>query len=306
MKYLFPLLLSLLSLWMVQPLFGKTDTTRLLTHLEALVQPDEPRVYTKPENLNRAAHYIAEVMKPYARQVERQPYEVNGQTYQNVVASFGPENGPRIIVGAHYDVCDNLPGADDNASGVAGMLELGRQLSQEKLAYRIDLVAYSLEEPPFFRSEAMGSFQHAHELNERGIEIIGMVCLEMLGYFRDEKGSQAYPVGLMKLFYGGKGNYISLVRKFGSGKFARRFNRRFHKTKLIRTKSITAPANLPGIDFSDHLNYWKFGYSALMITDTAFYRNPNYHERTDTIDTLDLRRMALVVDGVFEVLKEWK
>ena len=124
----------------------------------------------------------------------------------------------------------------------------------------------------------------------------------MIGYFKDEKKSQSYPVGLLSLFYGSRGNYITLVKKFGAGSFARKFCRKYKSTNAIRTKKFTAPPSLPGIDFSDHQNYWKFGYSALMITDTAFFRNKNYHEATDTMETLDFGRMAKVIDGVFAAL----
>ena len=113
---------------------------------------------------------------------------------------------------------------------------------------------------------------------------------------------RTYPVGLLSLFYGNKGNYITLVRKFGSGKFARKFVKHYKKSKTINTKKFTGPKFLPGIDFSDHLNYWKFGFSALMITDTSFYRNFNYHEPTDTIETLDIKKMAKVIDGIYNTI----
>lgn len=127
-----------------------------------------------------------------------------------------------------------------------------------------------------------------------------MISLEMIGYFKDGPKSQSYPIGLLSVFYGNRGNYITLVKKFGTGKFARCFCRSFQSAKAIRTKTFSAPAALPGIDFSDHPNYWKFGFNALMITDTSFYRNPNYHQSTDTMATLDISRMAGVIDGTFK------
>jgi len=129
-----------------------------------------------------------------------------------------------------------------------------------------------------------------------------MLSLEMIGYFDDRKKSQKYPLGIMSLFYGSRGDFITLVNKFSKGKFARRFSRRFKKQRRIKTKCFTAPAFVPGIDFSDHMNYWKFGYSALMLTDTAFYRNPHYHQAGDTVETLDLERMARVVESVYGAL----
>ena len=129
-----------------------------------------------------------------------------------------------------------------------------------------------------------------------------MISLEMIGYFKDQKKSQSYPIGLLSLIYGNKGNYITLVKKFGAGHFTHKFCRQFKSAKTIRTKKFTGPATMTGIDFSDHLNYWKFGFSAFMITDTSFYRNKNYHELTDTMETLDIYRMAKVIDGVFIAL----
>jgi hypothetical protein len=129
-----------------------------------------------------------------------------------------------------------------------------------------------------------------------------MISLEMIGFFKDEKNSQSYPIGLLSLIYGNRGNYITLVKKYGSGKFTRKFCREYKSTKTIRTKKFAGPTALPGIDFSDHLNYWKFGFSALMLTDTSFYRNKNYHKSTDTMETLDIFRMAKVIDGVFNTL----
>lgn len=228
------------------------------------------------------------------------------EIYKNVIASFGTGNTKRIIIGAHYDVCENQEGADDNASGVVGFLELARLLKGQKLNYRVDLVAYSLEEPPFFRTENMGSYIHAKSLVDNNIDVFGMMSLEMIGYFKDEKKSQSYPVGLLSLFYGNRGNYIAFIKKFGSGKFYRKFYKKYKATKTIKTKKLTAPAFVTGIDYSDHLNYWKFGFSAFMITDTSFFRNPNYHEKTDTMETLNIPKMAKVIDGVFGSLMRLK
>lgn len=292
----------LLFLYFVSEAASKSDTVLIRQHLVALTQTPGFRNYRDLQTLNRAAAYVKTEFEKYSQHVSVQEYRVEGQAYQNIVCSFGPENAPRIIVGAHYDVCENQQGADDNASGTTGLLELARMLQHEKLQVRIDLVAYTLEEPPYFRTKHMGSYVHAKSLKDARVPVLGMVSLEMIGYFKDEKGTQDYPVGALKLIYGSKGNYITLVRKFGAGKFARQFNGQFHKTDLIRTKSFVGPAALPGIDFSDHLNYWAFGFSALMVTDTAFYRNKNYHQPTDTLETLDLNRMAKVIDSVYETL----
>jgi hypothetical protein len=148
----------------------------------------------------------------------------------------------------------------------------------------------------------MGSYVHAKSLAENRADVYGMISLEMIGYFNDEKNSQSYPIGLLSLFYGNKGNYITLVKKFGAGQFTRKFCRKYKSIGAIRTKVFTGFPSMEGIDFSDHLNYWKFGFSAFMLTDTAFFRNKNYHEPTDKMETLDIKRMAKVIDGVFGTL----
>jgi len=242
------------------------------------------------------------VFKNYSAAVNYQNYEVNENEYKNVICSFGIENKKRIIIGAHYDVCGDQEGADDNASGVVGLLELARLLNGKELNYRIDLVAYSLEEPPFFKTESMGSFIHAKYLFDKKIDVYGMLSLEMIGYFTETENSQSYPLGLLSWFYGTTGNYIALIKKFGAGSFANKFSKAFVARDKLTSKVLTAPKFLEGIDFSDHLNYWHFGYSALMLTDTAFFRNTNYHKKSDTMETLNLEKMALVIDGVLEAV----
>ncbi|MFN0204405.1 MAG: M28 family peptidase [Bacteroidia bacterium] len=278
------------------------DTALIKAHLRAITKTKQFRTYQNIDQLNQTADYIQGIFRQYSDSVFVQEYKVNGQTYKNVICSFGTEHKKRVIVGAHYDVCGKQEGADDNASGIVGLLELSRLLKGQKLNYRIDLVAYSLEEPPYFRTEAMGSYIHAKSLVDKKIDVYGMISIEMIGYFTDEKKSQSYPVGFLSLFYGNKGNYITLVKKLGAGKFARKFSRKYKASKSIRTKQFAAPPALEGIDFSDHLNYWKFGISALMLTDTSFYRNHNYHEPTDTMETLNIPKMSQVIQGVFVTL----
>lgn len=274
------------------------DSLSISKHLNYIIQNYPNRNFQNLKSLNGCADYIHNEFQKYSDSVSFQEFKVDDGVYKNVIASFGPMNAERIIVGAHYDVCGFQDGADDNASGVVGLLEIARMIKNKDFSKRIDLVAYSLEEPPFFRSEKMGSYIHAKSLKDNHIEVYGMICLEMIGYFSEEKKSQNYPLRILNMFYGGKGDYITLVKKFGPGKMAKRFKRKFNKKELIKTKNFTAPSGLTGIDFSDHLNYWLFDYSAVMVTNTGFYRNPNYHEKTDKIETLDLVRMAHVINQV--------
>ncbi|NEM99486.1 M28 family peptidase [Pontibacter burrus] len=283
-----------------------TDTLKLQQHLVAITGTAQARNHQNPEALNQVAHYIAKEFGQLKGQVREQVYTVADTEYRNVILSTGPADAPRLVIGAHYDVCQDQPGADDNASGVAGLLELARLLNNHTLPYRIDFVAYTLEEPPYFRTEHMGSYIHAKSLKEEQAVVKGMISLEMIGYFKDEKKTQRYPVAPMKLFYGSRGNYIAIVQRFGNGSFGRSFLRNYKNEAVLPVKSLRAPAFVTGVDFSDHLNYWHFGFDALMITDTSFYRNANYHQPTDTIHTLDLQRMAQVVDGVYATVLNLK
>jgi hypothetical protein len=298
------LFLIILSSILTRYCFAATfsDTVLIKSHLAIITKTGNFRNYKNIDQLNKTAEYIKSVFSQYSDSICIQEYLVNGEIYRNVICSFGTENKKRIIVGAHYDVCGNQEGADDNASGVVGLLEHSRLLKGKKLKQRIDLIAYTLEEPPYFRTEYMGSYIHAKSLIDNKTDVYGMISLEMIGYFNDDSKSQSYPLGILSLFYGNKGNYITLVKKFGAGKFTRKFIREFKNTKSINTKKFAAPPVLQGIDFSDHLNYWKFGFSALMVTDTSFYRNKNYHESTDMMENLDIKRMAMVINGVFNTI----
>lgn len=280
------------------------DTTLMLAHLNFLAaeDPDSFREYTNTDRLDESAEYIHQVFSQFADTVWYQRFFVNGRSYCNVLCSFGIEHRERLIVGAHYDACGDQPGADDNASGTTALLELARMLSDVSLPHRIDLVAYTLEEPPFFRTEGMGSFKHVQYLKDNNVPVIGMICIEMIGYFDESKGSQRYPVGIMKWFYGSRGDYIAVIQKMGNGSFGKRFKRRYKKLNTLSTKSVKAPTWVTGIDFSDHLNYLAAGISAVMITDTSFYRNANYHLSSDTVSTLDLPKMAQVINGIYSCI----
>lgn len=276
------------------------DTAQLRQYLQFLTTTPQPRNYQHPAVLDSVATYIKQHLRAAgAHTVGEQPYAVRGQTYRNVLGSFGPTSGPRLIIGAHYDVCGDQPGADDNGTGVAALLELARLLGQQPtLPYRIDLVAYTLEEPPFFRTSNMGSYMHAASLKATGVPVLGMVALEMLGYYADQRGTQYYPIWPLKFIYGSRGNYVTVAQKFGNGRFGRRFARHYHGIATLPVKRFKAPAWLPGVDFSDHLNYWQFGFPAVLLTDTAFYRNRSYHETGDTLARLDMGRLGLAVNAL--------
>ncbi len=283
------------------------DQKELEEHVKFLSELTPARNYRNIQSLNAASDYIENHFTKYGYSPKYQTYEVKGQQYKNIIASYGNPNAPVFVIGAHYDVCGDQPGADDNGSGVASLLSLAQKFSQEKpaLPFRIEFVAFTLEEPPFFRTKNMGSYVHAKSLKDKNVNVIGMAGLEMLGYFSSKDGSQHYPLFLMKLFYPSKGDFIGVVGNFKSKKLVNHFHVHMGQAS-IKTEKLTAPSLLPGIDFSDHKNYWKFGYQAIMITDTSFYRNHNYHETSDTIETLDFSKMAEVTRGIYFAIANLK
>jgi Zn-dependent M28 family amino/carboxypeptidase len=278
--------------------------SRLQSDVEALTGLPGFRCFERPDDLDRAALWARSALEESGLQVEEQPFSVIGWTFRNYIARYGPADAPLLVVGAHYDVCGEQPGADDNASAVAGLLELARLLGRHRpeTTHRIELALWPLEEPPNFRTPDMGSAVHAKSLAQSNADVRGMICLEMLGYFSDKPGSQAYPAPGMGLLYPSRGNFISVVGNSSSWWFTRSVKARMAGATELPVRSINAPAVVPGVDFSDHFNFWRQGWDAVMITDTAFYRNPNYHEVTDTPDTLDYQRLADVVTGVYAAM----
>lgn len=306
------LLLALVWFWLTQPLLSRpqpnnvrtVDPARLEAHVRKLSIEFAPRDIGHLENLDRAATYIAGELTQAGGAVSEQAYRVEGNSYRNIVARFGPDTGERIVVGAHYDAFEALPGADDNASGAAGLLELARLLGQQAPALRVELVAFSTEEPPYFGTTGMGSSVHAVFLGKENVKVRAMLSLEMIGYFSDANGSQHFPIGVLSALYPSTGNFISVVGRVSDGFLVRQVKSSMSGAAPLPVHSINAPSLIPGVDFSDQRNYWHEGYNAVMITDTAFYRNRNYHTANDTAEKLDYKRMAMVVEGVYAAVND--
>ncbi len=292
------------------------DTAKLKAHVKYLSTDVHPRSSSNFSNLEKAGQYVFEELKATGAPVEVQEVKVKEKIYKNFIARFGPSTGPLLVIGAHYDADGHslrnwkpkgmsTPGADDNASGVAGLLELARLLSKKPQSRSIELVAYTLEEDPHFGTQEMGSFRHARSLKESGREVQLMLSIEMIGYFADKANSQDYPAPGMSTLYGDRGNFIALVGNLSNFGVIRRAKAFMLGVSDLPVISCNAPSNLQGIDSSDHMNYWNEGYPALMVTDTAYYRNPHYHRPTDTFDKLDYRRMAQVVQGVYAITQNF-
>lgn len=281
------------------------DVPALQRHVRELAVTYSPRSVENPAMLEAAGDYVLAQMRAAGAQPEIQNVDVNGAVYRNFITRFGPADGPLLVIGAHYDACGQTPGADDNASGVAALLELTRLLARDRPSKPVELVAYTLEEPPYFRTDFMGSYWHARSLAQQKRAVRLMVSLEMIGFYRDQAKSQDYPVAGLGVLYPDQGNFIALVGAFSDVSNMRRMKALFKGASDLPVESINAPSSVPGVDFSDHASYWRFGMPAIMVTDTAFLRNPNYHEAGDTPDTLDYVRMAKVVRAVHAVAMEF-
>ena len=326
---------------------------RLYADVEFLTTLRPYRNWTNLESLAQVCTYLKAQFSSMGLVPEEQVWNARGSEYKNIIASYNKGAGKRLIVGAHYDVCGNQPGADDNASAVAGLLETARIITQENpsLDYQIDFVAYCLEEPPFFKTQEMGSYIHAKSLHDDHVDVLGMICYEMIGYFSDEPGSQKMPEELKRFKeYGPKLKLISALpdtlaqttlQKLGidssliqlilrnkphlsdilnslempdTGDFIiamglpeqKEFTTQLHKlmsnNSLIDVKKVIVPKESGVAELSDHLNYWHFGYNAVMINDTTQYRNPHYHEVTDTIETLNFDKMKEVVNATYQAV----
>lgn len=254
------------------------------------------RNYKNIGSLRKAADYIEKEFEKTGFTISRQEWEARGNIYQNIIASYQPEAKQRFIVGAHYDVYKDQPGADDNASAVAGLLEIARLLSEHQynLPYGIDFVAFCLEEPPFFRTKKMGSYIHVKSLHEHDQEVIGMIALEMIGYF-GEKTKKKPDQEETRVPLPADNNYliVSGIRRFKS--FNDEVARLLREHGFLNVRTISYVDDYPNNAPSDHRNYWKFDFPAVMILGTARGGNPHYHKITDTIDTLDFDVMTKAV-----------
>lgn len=285
---------------------GTERTARLARTVEHLASTIGVRALTVDEGrgLRLAASWIRGEWEAQGYKVFSRPVESPHGSAENLeVFILGREADlPAIVVGAHYDTWSGTPGADDNASGVAVLLELSRTLRDAGLRRTVRCVAFANEEPPYFQTPAMGSLQYARSLQEAGVELFGMIALETLGYFDSTPGAQRYP-SVLAPFYPDTGDFIAFVGNGASGAWTDRCIAAFRETAEVPSEAFSGPASIPGVGWSDHWSFWSHGYAACMVTDTAPYRNPHYHEPTDTPDTLDLETLARVAAGLEAALR---
>lgn len=265
-----------------------------------------------PENLYRTAAYIHSYFESNQLPVRYEPYRYRQITVNNVVATLKPTRGSTVhyIVGAHYDSVAGTVGADDNASAIAVQLETARQLnllaSGKRLDVMVTFVSFALEEPPVYGSRYMGSRIFVEKAKKEKMQIDGMICLEMVGYSCRRPGCQRYPFPLMFFGYPRDGQFIGLVGNFSSRPLVRSLSKAFKKNPHLPVISLTVPFNgwvVPNVRLSDHASFWDHGYRAVMITDSAFYRNPHYHLASDTMETLDIAFMAELVESLVDFFR---
>lgn len=282
----------------------KANKERLYQDVAFLTSLTPARNYQNLETLEKCCAYIETELKRIGAQPIRQTWTAGGEEYTNIIASYNADKPRRLVVGAHYDVDGDQPGADDNASAVAGLLETARLVfaAQPELDYRIDFVAYSLEESPFFGTASMGSYIHAESLHKQKADVLGMICYEMLGYFSDAPESQPFPSPELAALYPHTANFIIVVGIEPYADFAAKVHRLMARDSGIDVQVIVFPAGEGLAGLSDQRNYWKFGWDAVMINDTAFIRNPHYHQKSDTIDTLDFDKMTEVVTSAYRAV----
>ena len=276
-------------------------------HLTMFTRTIGERSARQPDNIQKTAGYIQAHFEGLGMPVQRQSYRYHNIEASNVVARLksAPNPSKHYLLGAHYDTVAGTVGADDNASAMAVMMETARAVQEiagiDGNDLEITFVAFALEESPTYGTRYMGSRVFASEARKQAVEIDGMICLEMVGYTCREPGCQRYPFPLQFLGYPKTGDFIGIVGNVNSAGFTRRLRRSFEGNPNLPVVTLTVPFNgwsMPNVRLSDHASFWSFGYRAVMVTDTAFYRNPHYHLPSDTMQTLDFDFMAELVESL--------
>ena len=278
---------------------------RLEQHVWTLADAIGERNIWHDRELEAAAGYIEKVWRDLGYETKRQKFVVDNVTVANLEAErVGTSLQEEIVVvGAHYDSVIGSPGANDNASGVAALLEIARLFVQETPSRTVRFVAFVNEEPPFFQTEAMGSRHYAARSRQCREPIVAMLSLETIGYYSEEKGSQRYPFPL-RLFYPDTAHFIGFVANISSRHLLHRVMAAFRSHTDFPSEGVAAPGWMTGIGWSDHWSFWQEGYPAIMVTDTALFRYAPYHTLEDTSDKIDYARMARVVTGITRVVAE--
>ncbi|MBS2020401.1 MAG: M20/M25/M40 family metallo-hydrolase [Deltaproteobacteria bacterium] len=290
---------------------GQRRAREIKGDVMALVGAGEPRSQRSPRTLDRAASLVTEALTEAGHTVTRLPYESEGVTVVNLEAKLEGTSRPDeiVVIGAHYDTAATgaaeAPGADDNASGVAVMLALARAMrpGEARNARTVRFVAFVNEEPPWFWNPGMGSLVYAKACKARGDRIVAMLSLETLGYYREEPGSQKYPP-VVGWFFPDRGDFVAFVGNVASRGLVRTSVATFRGAVAFPSEGAALPGFVTGVGWSDQWSFWEVGYPGVMVTDTAPFRNPNYHHASDRPETLDYGRLAQVTTGLVAVVKK--
>jgi len=282
-----------------------TISSSLRAHVIMLADEIGERNIWLPQNLDAAAGYIENTWQEQNYAVQRQTYEARGVKSVNLIIEIpgNSRQGEIVIIGAHYDSVSGSPGANDNGSGVASLLEISRLLRGTQNARTIRFAAFTNEEPPFFLRRDMGSRVYASQARRQQENIVGMLSLETMGYYSEAPDSQEYPFPF-SFFYPDAANFIGFVGNIGSRHLVRTCLAAFRRTTPFPSEGTAAPGWITGIGWSDHWSFWREGYKAVMITDTAFFRYEHYHTLQDTHEKIDYDRLARVTKGLAEVVTE--
>jgi len=288
---------------LTRPQAGLSEELRL--YVEKIGGEIGERNVFHPGKLRETADYIEGVFTNAGYQVARQTYRAQGEDCVNLIAERPGKTlpGEIVVVGAHYDAVYGSPAANDNGTGIAGVLALARDWARREPARTVRFVAFVNEEPPFFQTELMGSLVYARSCRERGDRIVAMLSLETMGFYSPEKGSQKYPFP-MGWFYPSQGDFIAFVGNTANRGFVRRCIKTFRANASFPSEGAALPGRLPGVGWSDHWSFWQAGYPGLMVTDTAPFRYEHYHTADDTPDKIDYERLARVVDGLKPVIED--
>ncbi|MFA7340243.1 MAG: M28 family peptidase [Candidatus Obscuribacterales bacterium] len=306
--------------------FKEGLSKRLREHVVVLASEIGCRSLTSaPVNLELAAAYIEHKFSEFGYLVDKQEYDVEllssksheekndtlvfpkvTHTTRNIVAEIKGSDHPEqiVVIGAHYDSVYDCPAANDNGSGVSAILELARHFANRELPCTVRFVAFTNEEPPFFHTDKMGSYQYAKLCHERKDNIVAMLSLETIGYYSDSPGSQSFPNPLLRLLCPDTGNFLLFLSNLKSQALLKRTLRSFRAGVKFPSQGISLPEFISGVRFSDQDSFWRFGYPALMITDTANYRYPHYHDKQDTPEKLNYEKLAEVLIGLIRVVEE--
>ncbi len=280
--------------------------SRLEAHILALAEGIGERHIWRPDRLEAAAVYIENSFRAAGLNPREVSYQVGQTMVRNIEVNIpGTSPSPKTyVVGAHYDTVSGTPGANDNATGVAALIELARAFQRAAPVNTIRCVAFVNEEPPFFKTDQMGSRVYAQALKQEQVDIDGMLSLETIGYFSQAAGSQKFPLPPLKLFYPNQGNFLAFVGNFSSRQFLTRMLAGFRRTAEVPSEGLAAPGWVTGVDWSDHWSFWQEDWPAIMLTDTAIFRYPHYHGSQDTPERIDYNNLARIVSGLQTTLRQ--